>query len=32
MMLVDFDVREKKRMDFFTGGCVIVDYGLEFLP
>ncbi len=31
-MLVDFDVRGQKGMDFFTGGSVIMDYGLVFWP
>ncbi len=32
-MLLDFDVREQQEIDFFTGGSVIVNYGLTwFLP
>ncbi len=27
-MWVDFDVKEQQEMDFFTGGSVIMDYGL----
>ncbi len=30
--LVDFDVRGQQGMDFFTGGCIIMDYGLLFCP
>ncbi len=28
--VVDYHVRGKQRMDFFTGGSVIMDYGLIF--
>ncbi len=31
-MSVDFDVREQQEMDFFTGGSIIMDYGLVFWP
>ncbi len=31
-MPVDFDVRQKQEMDFFTGGSIIMDYGLIFCP
>ncbi len=31
-MSVDFDVRVLNEMDFFTGGSVIMDYGLIFWP
>ncbi len=27
-MLVDYDMRGQQGMDFFTGGNVIMDYGL----
>ncbi len=27
-MSVDFDVREQQGMDFFSGGSIIMDYGL----
>ncbi len=27
-MSVDFDVREQQGMDFFTGGSIIMNYGL----
>ncbi len=29
-MSVDFDVRGQQEMDFFTGGSVIMYYGLVF--
>ncbi len=29
-MSVDFDVRGQQGMDFFTGGSIIMDYGLVF--
>ncbi len=29
-MWVDFDVRGQQKMDFFTGGSVIMDYVLIF--
>ncbi len=31
-MSVDFDVRGQQGMDIFTGGSVIMDYGLQFWP
>ncbi len=31
-MLVGFDVGGQQKMDFFTGGSVIMDYGLIFWP
>ncbi len=31
-MFVDFDVREQQGIDFFTGGSVIMNYGLIFSP
>ncbi len=27
-MSVDFDVRGQQVMDFFTGGCIVMDYEL----
>ncbi len=29
---VDFDVKGQQGMDFFTGGNIIMDYGLVFWP
>ncbi len=31
-MCVDFDVRDNRAWIFFTGGSVIMDYGLTFEP
>ncbi len=31
-MLVDFDVRGQQEKDVFTGGSIIIDYGLIFWP
>ncbi len=31
-MPVDFDVRGQQGMDFFTGGSIIMDYGLLLQP
>ncbi len=31
-MLLDFNVRGQQGMDLFTGGSVIMDYGLKFWP
>ncbi len=30
-MLVDIDVRGQQGMDFFTGGSIMMDYGLFFI-
>ncbi len=31
-MLVDFDVKGQQGIDFFTGGNIIMDYGVSCLP
>ncbi len=31
-MYVDLDVKRQQRMDFFTGGSVIINDGLVFWP
>jgi len=28
--LIEFDVKAQQGMDFFTGGSIIMDYGLIF--